>query len=260
VPLLRLPSFTVHGPSAGPGLLLVHGLGVSGKYFEPLISELAASYRIVTPDLPGFGASAHVRPSLTIQEQAAAMEHVVDHVGLHEPIVLGHSMGAQVVTEMAVRRPGRTRGVVLVGPVVDPAFPTAFDQGWRLLRDSAREPLPLKALTTREYFRAGPRSYGESLRHMLEYRIGDRVAQVTAPVEVLRGSHDPIASRAFVDGLAAAAPDGRAYELPSARHMAVATRAGILANLCRRLWPSDCAPEHVRRATADGRLQPSRAA
>lgn len=236
--MLPVPSFTVHGPSSGQGILLVHGLGVSGKYFKPLIRFLSPSYRVITPDLPGFGASAHVHPSLTIPEQAAAMEQVMDLVGLDRPILLGHSMGAQVVTEMAVRRPERTRGVVLVGPVVDPAFPTAFAQGWRLARDSALEPLPLKALTTREYFRAGPRSYRQSLAHMLAYRIGDRVAQVTAPVEALRGSHDPIASQAFVNALAAAAPSGRAYELPKARHMAVATRADIIANLCRRLWPS----------------------
>lgn len=238
---MLVPSFTVRGPSSGPGILLVHGLGVSGTYFRPLADLLSTAYRVVTPDLPGFGASAHVRPSLDIAGQAAAMEQVLDLVDLDRPVLLGHSMGAQVVTEMAVRRPGGARGVVLVGPVVDPAIPTAFDQGWRLARDAAFEPLPLKVLTTREYFRAGPRSYGESLRHMLDYRIGDRVGEVRAPLEVLRGSHDPIASRAFVDALAAAAPDGRAYELPGGRHMAVATRASMLANLVVRLWP----PPHV---------------
>ena len=233
------PSFIVRGPSDAPGILLVHGLGVSGKYFAPLIRLLSSSYRVVTPDLPGFGASAHVGPALTIPGQAAALERVVDLVGLDRPVLLGHSMGAQVVTEMAVRRPGRIRALVLVGPVVDPALPTAFDQGWRLARDSVLEPLPLKALTTREFFRARPRTYRQSLAHMLAYRIMGRVAEVSAPVEVLRGSHDPIASRAFVDGLAAAAPTGRAYELPGARHMAVATRADMVANLCRRLWPVD---------------------
>ncbi|MGJ7441733.1 alpha/beta fold hydrolase [Aquipuribacter sp. MA13-6] len=232
------PSFTVHGPSDGPGILLVHGLGVSGKYFRPLIRLLSGSYRVVTPDLPGFGTSAHLGPALTIPGQAEAMERVVDLVGLDRPVLLGHSMGAQVVTEMAVRRPGRTRGVALVGPVVDPALPTAFDQGWRLARDSVREPFPLKALTTREFFRARPRTYRQSLTHMLAYRILDRVAEVTAPVEVLRGSHDPIASRSFADALAAAASSGRAYEIPGARHMAVATRADMVANLCHRVWPS----------------------
>lgn len=249
--MLPVPFFTVHGPPVGPGILLVHGLGVSGKYFEPLIRRLSSSYRVITPDLPGFGASAHVRPSLTIPEQAAALERVADLVGLDHPVLLGHSMGAQVVTEMAVRRPERTRGVVLVGPVVDPAYPTAYSQGWRLARDSAFEPLPLKALTTREYFRAGPRSYQQSLKHMLSYRIGDRVTQVVAPVEVLRGSHDPIASQTFVDALAAAAPSGRAYELPNARHMAVATRADMIANLCRRLWPADPGSEEHERLTQE---------
>lgn len=53
-------------------------MGVSGKYLKPLIRRLSSSYHVITPDLPGFGAGAHVHPSLTIPEQAAAMEQVVD--------------------------------------------------------------------------------------------------------------------------------------------------------------------------------------
>lgn len=239
---MTVPSYTVHGPSAGPGYVLVHGLGVSGRYYEPLARLLATTSRVVTPDLPGFGTSHRPDPALTIPEQAVALERVVDLAGLHRPVLVGHSMGAQVVTEMAARRPDRTRGVVLVGPVVDPAVPTAFSQGWRLVRDSALEPLPLKVQTTLDWIRAGPRSYRQSLEHMLAYRIGDRLADVQAPVEVLRGSHDPIASRAFVEALAAAAPSGRSYELPRSRHMAVSTRALAIATLCRRRWPAEPRP------------------
>lgn len=240
-----IPFFSVRGPASGPALLLVHGLGVSGRYYEPLIQLLSTTYRVVTPDLPGFGASGRPDPAPGIEGMAVELERVVDIAGLHRPVLLGHSMGAQVVTEMAARRPDRTRGVVLVGPVVDPAVPSAFSQGWRLARDSALEPMLLKALTTREYLRAGPRSYRQALRHMLDYRILDRMADVSAPVEVMRGSRDPIASRAFVEALAAAAPSGRAHEIPGARHLAVATRPDVVADLCRRLWPVSLATEAV---------------
>jgi pimeloyl-ACP methyl ester carboxylesterase len=227
------------GPSSGPAILLVHGLGVSGRYFEPLTRMLSTAYRVLTPDLLGFGDSARTGTAPSIEAHAASLERVVDRAQLDHVVLLGHSMGSQVVTEMAARRPERTRGVVLVGPVVDPTAATALRQGWRLARDSALEPPWLQALTTREYLRAGMRSYRQSLTHMLGYRIEDRLAEVSAPVEVVRGGHDPIASRAFVAALTAVAPLGRAHEIPAARHLAMATHPGAVAALLRGLWLPD---------------------
>lgn len=240
------PFISAYGPVAAPGILLVHGLGASSRYFEPLVRLLATSYRVVTPDLTGFGRSAGPDPALCIEAHAAEMERVVDLAGLERPVLLGHSMGSQVVTEMAVRRPGRTRGLVLVGPVVDPAAPTALGQGRRLARDSAREPLSLQALQARELVRAGHRCFRQSLTHMLAYPIAERVRAVPASVEVVRGDRDPIASREFIEALAAAAPSGRAHEIPRARHLAVATHPRAIAALVRRRWPSEVGVEPER--------------
>lgn len=225
--------FTDRGRPGGPEVVLVHGLGMSGRYLERLVRELSPSHRVVTPDLPGFGASPRRDPASAVEVLAAELEQVVDRARLRRPVLMGHSMGSQVVTEMARRRPGRTRGVVLVGPVAEPGADSALRQGWRLARDAALEPPWLNAVTTREYLRAGTRSYAQSLAHMLAYPLERRLAQVEVPVDVVRGSHDPIASRAFVEALAAAAPDGRAHEVPHARHLVVATRPDVVAAICR---------------------------
>jgi pimeloyl-ACP methyl ester carboxylesterase len=233
------PFFSLRGPSSGPEIVLVHGLGASGRYFEPLVALLATSHRVLTPDLTGFGCSSGPDPALGIEAQAAELERVVDLAGLDRPVLLGHSMGSQVVTEMALRRPERTRGVVLVGPVVDEAAPSALGQARRLVRNSAFEPLSLQAMQAREVLRADRRCFRQSLTHMLAYPITERVRAVSAPVEVVRGGRDPIASRGFVEALAGAAPSGRAHEIPGARHLAVATHPHAVAALCRRLRPQD---------------------
>ncbi|MGJ7442154.1 alpha/beta fold hydrolase [Aquipuribacter sp. MA13-6] len=226
--------YTDRGRPGGPAVLLVHGIGMSGRSLERLVRELSTSHRVLTPDLRGFGASPRSHPAATIEEHAVDLERLVDRAGLDRPLLLGHSMGCQVVTEMAARRPGRTHGVVLVGPVAEPGAASALHQGWRLARDASLEPPWLNALTMREYLRAGPRSYSQTLVHMLDYPIKGRLAQVTAPVDVVRGSHDPIASREFVEALARAAPRGRAHEVPHARHLIVATRPDVVAEVCRR--------------------------
>jgi pimeloyl-ACP methyl ester carboxylesterase len=74
---------------------------------------------------------------------------------------------------------------------------------------------------------------------MLAYPLAERLRAVSAPVAVVRGERDPIASQAFVEALAAAAPSGRAHEIPQARHLAVATHPHAIAALFRRGWPSE---------------------
>jgi pimeloyl-ACP methyl ester carboxylesterase len=214
------------------GVLLVHGIGVSSSYFAPLAKNLATTHEIRAPDLPGFGDSSRPRPALSIAEQAAALEPKLFELG--RPVLVGHSMGCQVVTELAVRNPGRARAVVLIGPVVDPAASTAARQAWRLLRDIVGEPMHLNALVLRDYLRGGPRSFFGTLRHMLDYRIEEQLAKVTEPVVLVRGSHDHIAPLAFLQQLAQRTRGAEVIEIPAARHLAMTTQPDAVAEICRR--------------------------
>ncbi len=214
------------------GVLLVHGIGVSSSYFAPLAENLASTHEVITPDLPGFGDGPRPRPALSIAQQAEALEPLLTR--LRQPVLVGHSMGCQIVTELAVRNPGLARAVILIGPVVDPAAASAPRQAWRLLRDVAGEPMHLNLLVLRDYLRGGPRSFFQTLRHMLEYPLPDRLAKVTEPVVLIRGSHDHIAPRAFLRSLAEHAPEAEVLEIPAARHLAMTTHPEPVATICRR--------------------------
>jgi pimeloyl-ACP methyl ester carboxylesterase len=224
------------GPATGPGVLLVHGIGVSGRYFAPLVHALSGTHHVTVPDLPGFGSSSRPRPALSIIEQAIALEtalHLKDRTGL---VVLGHSMGSQVATELAARNPGLARGLILIGPVTEPpAHPVR--QFWRLMRDLPREPARINAVVLRDYVRGGVRSFASTLPRMLEYPLAERLSAVSAPLVLMRGEHDPISSLPFLHRLAAAAPGGaRVVQIPGAAHVAMTVRPDLVADVCAGPW------------------------
>ena len=88
-----------------PTFVLVHGIGVSSEYFVPLAQHLVEHGDVITLDLPGFGDTTRPPHPLSIAGFAAATHKIMRFEGVKNPVMLGHSMGAQVVTEMAARDP-----------------------------------------------------------------------------------------------------------------------------------------------------------
>jgi pimeloyl-ACP methyl ester carboxylesterase len=96
---------------AGERLLLVHGWGSDGHEWDQHVAALAQRYRVIVPDLPGHGRSvplARTVPRTIAAELAGALDGPV--------IAVGHSMGAQVVTILAVEYPELVRAVVGLDP------------------------------------------------------------------------------------------------------------------------------------------------
>jgi pimeloyl-ACP methyl ester carboxylesterase len=88
---------------AGKPLLLVHGLGSSTRNWDPVMPALAAHREVVAVDLPGFGTSPPLGGAVTIATLTDAVEGFISDEGLDEVDVVGSSMGARMVLEMARR-------------------------------------------------------------------------------------------------------------------------------------------------------------
>lgn len=220
---------------SGPGrppVVLVHGIGVSGRYFRPFAQELAAGHDVYLLDLPGYGSTPKPPRPLSVPELGQVVVDVVEALGLAAPVLVGHSMGCQVVVDTVGRNPGRCAGYVLLSPTVDPAGRSRRSQAWRLLRDSLREPLRTNALIYSDYLRMGPIRYLRTTRSMLSDRIEQDIGRCREPGLVVRGQRDPIAPRRWARDLAAAAPDARLVEVPGAAHAVQHTHARELAAAC----------------------------
>ena len=225
-------SLTEGGDPLAPSYVLVHGIGVSARYFRPLAESLEPEGHVLVPDLPGFGASPRPAQALDVAEMADVVAALVKDRGLTAPVLVGHSMGCQVVTEVMATRPGLAAGAVLIGPVVDAAAPTALAQGARLARDTLHETVRANAVVFSDYLRCGPRRYFATLPHMLGYRIEERLPLVGEPVAVVRGDLDPVAPGEWVRRLAGLAQFGSAHELPGAAHVAMYVHPERLRALC----------------------------
>ncbi|MDH4258716.1 MAG: alpha/beta hydrolase [Gammaproteobacteria bacterium] len=97
----------------GAPLLLLHGLGGSHDDWRLQIPEFAARYRVIVPDLRGFGASERREP-FTIQRHARDMMALLSALELERVHVVGLSMGGAVAIELALRAPQTVASLVLV--------------------------------------------------------------------------------------------------------------------------------------------------
>jgi pimeloyl-ACP methyl ester carboxylesterase len=201
-------------PDHATPVVLLHGLAVSHRYLMPLAVGLAGHHPVHVLDLPGFGLSGDPGRVLDVTEHA---DHLADWLAAAElpPVaVLGNSFGCQVAVELAVRHPDHVRGLVLVGPTVDPAARTASRQVLRWLGDTAMEdPLQLPILL-RDVRDAGLRRVVGTLSHALRDPIEDKLPLVRVPVLVTRGSREPIVPPAWAAAAARLAPLGELAVVP----------------------------------------------
>jgi pimeloyl-ACP methyl ester carboxylesterase len=210
-----------------PVWVLLHGLAVSHRYLMPTAVALPGS--VFVPDLPGFGLSGKPSRVLTTEQHAAVVATWMDTAGLTAANVLGNSFGCQVAVELAVARPDLVATLVLDGPTVDPAAPTAGGQIRRWAHDLLIEdPQQVPTILT-DVRDAGPRRVLGTLRHSVGHHIDRRIPLVAAPILVLRGQYDPIAPARWAAQAASLARDGHTGAVPRAAHNAVTSAGPVLA-------------------------------
>jgi pimeloyl-ACP methyl ester carboxylesterase len=99
---------------SGKPLLLIHGLGSSAGNWDPVLPALSSERDVIAVDLPGFGKSPALPGEVTIASLTDAVEEFIADTGFDGVDVVGSSMGARMVLEMARR--GHNGAVVALDP------------------------------------------------------------------------------------------------------------------------------------------------
>jgi pimeloyl-ACP methyl ester carboxylesterase len=121
----RVGAGRVHARAAGPRdggrtpVVLLHGLGMSSRYFERALGLLGVDRRVLAPDLPGYGRSTRPERPLRLFEFADVIVRWLDAQDLERIALVGHSLGCQLAGEIAARYPDRITRVVLASPARD---------------------------------------------------------------------------------------------------------------------------------------------
>ena len=105
-------------------IVLVHGWGINKEYWEHQQDALSSQYTVVSLDLGGHGQSGHNRDHWTIEEYAKDVIAIINGLQLENVILVGHSMGGEIILQTALTIPGKIVGFIGVDNFKD--FVTSF--------------------------------------------------------------------------------------------------------------------------------------
>jgi len=256
---------------AGPGLMLVHGSPGSASAWQPVGQRLSDRFRIVAPNLPGYGGTSLEEPGGPdgVPHAAGLLESLIRETGVPD-VLAGHSYGGAVALTVALRGHVKPRALALFEPVCTPILlatgeTESFARMKALLDDyiSAFESGDLEAARTMVDFWFGPGAYEKlpgPVRDFIVKNTGPNVHDVRAtfreryapdairnldmPVWVVYGSNSPDVSYKIASTLAAIARKGSLVKVDGATHALTATHSGEVAQLIAAL-ADEAQPEKV---------------
>lgn len=219
------------GADGDRAFVLVAGIGVASNYYENLAPGLGEFGPVHALDLPGFAGVPYPKRRMSIQRYAAVLGTVIDELGLVDPVLVGHSMGTQVVSELASRRPELST-LVLIGPVTNPRERSLPKLAFRFLESSAHEPFRVAMLATGAYLLCGFRWFSAVLPRMMRYRIEEVLPSIQAHTLLIRGEHDSLVPRSWLREMAELLPRASTWEIEGAAHSVMYDHAKGVAELC----------------------------
>jgi pimeloyl-ACP methyl ester carboxylesterase len=255
---------------AGPPVVLIHGLFMDHRTWDQVRVTLGADFRVITPDLPGFGQSEKPPPSRFPYGIEAFTEAIADlYAGLElgRAILVGHGLGAAVALTLAARHSELVSQLVLVSPWIHPERPALEN---RLARLPMFGSLLFRQMVGRGLFRAyfrdrffsrrgaasadaaridgfyesfnSPAARGSALatlRSSADTRaVMAQTSRIQTPTLVICGLDDPLCESRFGQRLAREIR-GSHFELLDAGHLPQEERPADVARLIRRFVLSD---------------------
>ncbi|MDB5045530.1 MAG: alpha/beta hydrolase [Deinococcus sp.] len=203
----------------GPPLVLVPGLGCASWMYVRVSRELARERTDYVYDPPGHGFSQRRR------DYPRTIEDLTDHLaawlvacGLNCAPLLGHSLGGEVVFDLAARYPTCTSALIACAPTGIPENPSVTMQFLRLLRDLPHERLPLLLPALSAYSTSGPALMLRLATDQSQHDTGPLLKQVRVPTLLLDGDLDYVIRSWTVRDLRRSIPDALVKTVPGGTH------------------------------------------
>jgi pimeloyl-ACP methyl ester carboxylesterase len=240
----------VRESGSGPPIVLLHAFPLSSAMWLEQRNSLGERFRVVTPDQRGFGGSplGYDKPSLDhVADDVAAL---LDGLGLDDVVLGGLSMGGYAAMAFLRRHPARVRALVLADTKLgaDPVEAAASRERIAArLEDEASSAVlvedvlpallgtttvrdrPLVAGRVKGLVEAAPPAAAAWAQRAMAARPDslDTLRSADVPALVVWGEEDALASRADVDAMVEALPQGRLAVVPAAGHLSAVERPDV---------------------------------
>ena len=226
-------------PNGHPTVTLLHGLGATGESWALQIPALEnQGYRVLVPDLRGFGKTTYSGKSHTIHDMAADVISLMDAVVLPSSHIVGISMGGAIALQLAYEYPNRVQRLVLVNTfarlrprsgrqilyfatrialLYSIGLPAQASYVTNRLFPQPHQIHLRKALSD-QIVQANPHGYRATIRALAKFNLKDQLNQISHPTLVITGEKDltvtPETQRYLIDNI----PQARQVVIRGAGH------------------------------------------
>ncbi len=263
--------YSEHG--SGAPVILLHASASNGCQWKSLVNQLSQRWKVIVPDLPGYGGSQDpvAAGCRGLEPQALAVLDLIDHFG-GQAHVVGHSMGGAVAMRLAVGVPECLRSLTLIEP-------TCF----HLLRSGSREDQELfgeiQSLSRRIAAAAVDGEVNAGMRRFIDYWNGqgawammqssqrikasqyigrimadfaaglaenwsvEQIRELLSPLVVISGTESPAPALRAAEVIVGAASGSKHHSIAGAGHMLPSTHSVETAALVARSLSNAAATE-----------------
>ena len=238
---------------SGPDLFFLHGAGgITAD--NPFLAALAEKYHVYAPLLPGYGESEECENIRTMLDFTLHCHDIMMALGLDKPIVVGHSMGGMIASEMASVMPNDVDKLCLISsaglwldehpiPDVFATMPYELPElmfhdpvaGGKMMTAGAdfSDPTFLQSFLVQNARQLG--MAGKILFPIPERGLSERLYRLKAKTLLIWGESDKLIGRPYADAFSKAIPGSKLITIPEAGHMVMVEQTAAVVDAIGKL-------------------------
>lgn len=252
-------SYYVAGQRGQPAVVLLHGMSTAADSFRETMHELADSYYLIAPDIPGFGYSDNTKP-YTIPHLIEWLASLLEGLALIPVALLGHSFGGLLAAAYAAWYQEEVTRLLLLSPAIltSTSYPkilkkvgvalglvdlgSAISQSRLMVKRQIRVPFydpdtqddSVWERRLMDYERA--RASASVMKAAAFYDLRPHLDRVYHPVCIVWGQNDPVVPHTHADKLAALMPNSEAHKIPDCGHLPMLEQPGRFLDITRAFF------------------------
>lgn len=228
-------------PASNLNVLLLHGLGADSSSWALQIPHLAAAgYRVIAPDIPGFGRSSTPTGFVSISKLAQSISDLCTGLNLARFSLVGLSMGGTVALQLTLDHPSIVQKLVLVNTFARLDIKNLRNLPYYLIRYLAvhilglpaqadivamrifphPEQAELRRIFVQQILQTDPGYYRSMLRALARFNVETRLGEISCPTLVISGEHDTTVAGSLQKRIATRISTAQSITIMNAGHAA----------------------------------------
>jgi len=218
-------------------LVLIHGLGASANRWEYVIPHFKKNYRVIVPDLIGFGYSDKPLVDYTADFFSKFLKKFLEKLDIKNPVLIGSSLGGQIIVEYTLNNNNAVKKLVLISPsgvmkhstpaldayVMAALYPNqeAAKNAFEMMSGSSKniDPKIVEDFVKRMRLPNAKMAFMSTLLGLKNSQIlTEKLSSITVPTMVVWGELDPVIPVKYADSIVSVIKDCRFYRMDGCGH------------------------------------------